>query len=800
MNIPQTLIPTRSFSARITWWVMLTVLIIFIIISYAIYSFSRSSVLTEAVERYQGIMEGTNHQVNNALNVVEIAIANNIPLVEEKLNSPDDMYDVVKRILQLNPNIVGSAIAFEPYFYPSKGVYFSPYAYRDSDEIKTKQLGMADYEYHYMDWYQIPKLLKKSYWSDPYYDTGGGEVAMSTFSQPLFDKEGNFFAILTADISLEWLSETLQQADSINAQISSFNPKSKNTINDTYSFIIGRNATYIAHPDKERILNETYISDALLTPDMTDDYIGYKMLEGEKGYKSFNVDGVESVIFYSPLEHTGWSMGIVVPKKVLFADAQHIGRIILAMMSIGLLILFFVCRSLMKRVTKPLVRFTDSVDEISAGNYDASLPEIHTKDEMRRLYDSFKTMQTSLNTHIEELKNVNEAKGRIESELRIARSIQMAMLPKVFPPYPEREDIDVYALLNPAKEVGGDLYDFFIRDEKLFFCVGDVSGKGIPASLIMAILRALFRTVSAHESNPAKIISSINDVVSVDNDSNMFATLFIGVFDLPTGRLRYCNAGHNAPVILNGEEVHFLDVESNIPVGIMSGMKYELQQIVIPYMTSIFVYTDGLTEAENVHQELFGEDRMIEVAKGIASMPVKEQILDMEKAVSEFTIGAEQSDDLTMMTIQYLYRQDKVIYHQQLVISNKIEEISKLALFVDEVCEKSGVDPSLAMNLNLALEEAVTNVILYAYPEGMEEHIEIEAVCNPLPKRLKFIISDWGKAFDPTTKEDVDITLNAEDRPIGGLGIHLIRQIMDSVNYERIEGKNVLTLRKRLSE
>ena len=172
----------------------------------------------------------------------------------------------------------------------------------------------------------------------------------------------------------------------------------------------------------------------------------------------------------------------------------------------------------------------------------------------------------------------------------------------------------------------------------------------------------------------------------------------------------------------------------------------------------------------------------------------------MEESVSAFTVGAEQSDDLTMLTIQYLHKQDIVIYHQQLVISNKVEEISKLASFVDEVCEKSGVDSTLSMNLNLALEEAVTNVILYAYPEGMEERIEIEAVCNPSPKRLKFIISDWGKAFDPTAKDDVDITMSAEERPIGGLGIHLIRQIMDSVNYERLEGKNILTLRKKLED
>ena len=356
-----------------------------------------------------------------------------------------------------------------------------------------------------------------------------------------------------------------------------------------------------------------------------------------------------------------------------------------------------------------------------------------------------------------------------------------------------------FRCLTPAKEVGGDLYDFYIRDEKLFFCVGDVSGKGVPASLIMAISRALFRTVSAHESNPAKIISTINDVVSVDNESNMFATFFLGVLDLPTGRMRYCNAGHNAPVFVNGEDVHFLKVESNIPLGVMSGFNYEVQTVTMPYKSNIFLYTDGLTEAENAEHCLYGEEQMIKTIQQCVDGSTKDMILRMEQSVANHVLGAEQSDDLTMLDIQYLRKQDEVIMHRQLVIVNKLDEITRLAEFVESVCEEVTIDPSLTMNLNLAIEEAVTNVILYAYPEGIEDRIYIEAVCNPNPRRIKFIISDWGKAFDPTTKDDVDITLSAEDRPIGGLGIHLIRQIMDSVNYERVEGKNILTLRKKLT-
>lgn len=230
----------------------------------------------------------------------------------------------------------------------------------------------------------------------------------------------------------------------------------------------------------------------------------------------------------------------------------------------------------------------------------------------------------------------------------------------------------------------------------------------------------------------------------------------------------------------------------------MIGYSYETQTAEMPYLSSIFLYTDGLTEAEDADHHLFGEDQMIETIQQMENTSAKELIIRMEQAVANHVLGAEQSDDLTMLDIQYLRKQDEVIMHRHLVIVNKLDEITRLSEFVESVCDEVAVDPSLTMNLNLAIEEAVTNVILYAYPEGMEDRIYIEAVCNPNPRRLKFIISDWGKAFDPTTKDDVDISLGVEDRPIGGLGIHLIRQIMDSVNYERVDGKNILTLRKKL--
>ena len=794
MKIPKIFKPSRSIAGRLTLRVILTILLVFIIISGVIAGVAWFAGIGMGVLHYDGAQSTSTEKIGNVFTAVETAISNNEPEVEKNLKNPESMYAIVERILQINPNIVGSAIAFEPDYYPEKGTWYAPYAFRkDSVTIETKQLGNKDYEYHYMDWYQIPKLLSKPYWSEPYFDEGGGDQPMATYSLPLYDSHGDMYAVLTADISLDWLADLTHRLDSIN------NQDQGNTLTrgngHSFSFIIGRGGTYIVHPDKERILNETIFSYCMETETEEDDSVAYKMIEGKKGYSSYWENGKMSFIFYAPVEHIGWSIATVVPHDDIFEDANVISIVFLILMGVGLVIVFFVCYLTIKRITQPLTRFAHSADEIAKGNFMEELPAIHSNDEMLRLRKSFETMQKSLIQQIEETKTINEEKGRIDSELHIAHDIQIAMLPKVFPPFPDRTDIDVYAQQNPAKEVGGDLYDFYIRDEKLFFCIGDVSGKGVPASLVMSVTMALFRNVSAHEAMPDRIVSNINDTLTQNNDSDMFVTLFIGVLDLPTGRLRYTNAGHDAPLLLDAENVRigYLPVDSNLPVGVIPNWKYTSQEAIIDPQTVIFLYTDGLTEAEDSEHRQFGEERIFNTAKSTTP----HQLIDiMTTAVHDFVVNAEQSDDLTMMAIRYTKKQLDVRMQRSITLTNNIDEVPKLAEFVDIVCEAVGFDMSTTMSLNLAMEEAVVNVMNYAYPAGTTGIVNITAEAND--ERLKFVISDSGKPFDPTTKSEVDTTLSAEDRPIGGLGIHLVRQIMDSINYERTDGKNVLTLRKKL--
>ena len=393
------------------------------------------------------------------------------------------------------------------------------------------------------------------------------------------------------------------------------------------------------------------------------------------------------------------------------------------------------------------------------------------------------------------LEAANMDKERISSELTIARNIQLAMLPKTFPPFPERDDINIYSLLTPAREVGGDFYDFFLRDEKLFLCVGDVSGKGVPAALVMAVARSTFRMLSEHESSPDRIVIQMNDTMARDNDYNMFITLFVGVLDLPTGRLRYTNAGHKAPVLVDNQnrlQKRMLPVDSNLPIGTFPDWKYSLQETIISSGTTLFLYTDGLTEAEDAEHNQFGQQRMMDTIHDATAEPL---IKCMEAAVKQFVGETEQSDDLTMMALQYLHKQHEEHCRQSITLPCDTKQIPFLAEFVKSICKEMNLDSTTTMQLNMALEEAVVNVMNYAYPKEMDGDVKIDAYANS--QRMKFVITDSGRPFDPTTHGTIDTTQTAEERSIGGLGIHIMRSYMDSINYERLNGKNILTLRKR---
>ena len=627
----------HSFSLRMSLYILMVAGSVFIFAFWSYFQQARRSVSEEAVEQAQVKLSNAILQIDNVLNSVEVALENLSWMVPEKLENPEYMYELTRQVLRSNPYVVGSAIAFEPSFYADRGVLFSPYSYRLDEGIQSKQLGTEDYEYHYMEWYQIPKLLGKPYWSEPYYDNGGANLIMTTYSLPLYDSNGEMYAVFTADISLEWFAEKVNE---VKLYPNSFN------------FMIGRGGTFLVSDRMEAILNESFFARPLLEGDEDLIETGHRMLNGESGSARASRDGTEYFLFFAPVTTTGWCVCVASLHSDIFAGIDGLWNWLITILGMGVLLLAGFCYFTVRRLTEPMVRFAGSANEIAKGNFNAELPVIKTKDEMKTLHDSFWKMQKSLVDYMDELKKTTASKERIESELRIARSIQMGMVPKMFPPFPEREDVDLYAKLIPAKEVGGDLYDFFIEGDKLYFIVGDVSGKGVPASLVMAVTCRLFRTLAAHFHTPAEIVKALNDTLAENNESNMFCTAFMGVLDLKTGKMQYCNAGHNAPMVITPTgEVNYMKVVPNLPLGLFEGFPFVGQECDIALGVSLFLYTDGVTEAENMEHSLYSDERLLELlAKQRSQMPctIVNAVLD---DVNKHADGAEQSDDITIMCI-----------------------------------------------------------------------------------------------------------------------------------------------------
>ena len=778
----------RKLSVKLSLWVVLFAAVIFnASLGFFVWQ-AREAVHQEAISRATQILDKTSLRVEGILNRVEVATQMTEWLVQRHPDKADSMFVYSRGMLQNNPDFYNCSIAFEPYYFKDKGRYFSAYSKINGDTIRTIQGGSDHYQYFYMDWYLMPKLLDHPCWTEPYMDFDAptnGYAMVTSYCQAIKNKEGNVVGVINTSLSLNWLSQT----------ISEIKPYP-----NSYSIMIGRGGTFFVHPDTTKITRQTIFTQTIDKPDTALTALGYAMQRGEEGMKRMTIDNTDCYVFYKPLGQTGCSMAIVCPESDIFGGFNRLRHIVWAIVTGGLLLMLVFFIRLITRELRPLQQLAKETETIASGQFNAKIPDFYRIDEIGQLSHSFTDMQQSLVRYIEELKDTTIQKASIESELNIARAIQMAMLPKTFPPFPDCDEVSIYGQLTPAKAVGGDLYDFYIRDGKLFFCIGDVSGKGIPASLVMAVTRALFRTISAHESMPERIVSQLSNTIAEDNEMNMFVTMFVGVLDLETGHMRYCNAGHDAPLLIsrNGHRIGLLPVDSNLPAGVMPGWTFSQQDSAIDMGTTIFLYTDGLTEAENSAHGQFGEQRITDTAQADAVERSPHALIDqMTTAVHAFVGDAEQSDDLTMMAIQYNpSKSDNGQRRHSITLPNDIMTIPQLQSFVDEVAEDACLDMSLITSLELAIEEAVVNVMKYAYPQDTKGTVNIVATVED--DCLSFVISDSGSPFDPTAKADVNTTLSAEERPIGGLGIHLVRQIMDETIYERQDDRNILTLRKIL--
>lgn len=388
--------------------------------------------------------------------------------------------------------------------------------------------------------------------------------------------------------------------------------------------------------------------------------------------------------------------------------------------------------------------------------------------------------------------------ARIESELGLANRIQTHMLPTIFPPLPDREEIELFATMDPAKAIGGDFYDFFmIDDKKIALVMADVSGKGIPAALVMVITKTLLKNQANMGDSPAEIFSKVNHMLCEGNDDDMFVTAWLGVLDTETGVLTYSNAGHNPPLLKKGNgSFEYLRNNPGMVLAGIDGIRYQDYELVIMPGDELFLYTDGVTESINEKEEFYGAERMKNYLNNHIGDTTKKMLHGLRRDISRFAGNAEQFDDITMMMLKYRDKR-KAEKIKELTISANNDNLMHVTAFVEAELEKANCSPKMMNQIAVCVEEIFVNIAKYAYPKRQDDVVigfKIEG------DELLIRFSDHGVPFDPLMKKDPDVELSLEDREEGGLGIYIVKKTMDDVKYEYQNGANVLTLKKKISE
>lgn len=617
--------PIQSFSTRLSLNVVLVVSILFLIALLTVAIFSHLLITDEANKSANNTLAASIADIEKTLQSVEAVTENAAWMAEENCNNEDFLYHITEKVVSTNPYIIGSAIAFDTNRF--QGQYqFAPYACSDNKTGKITHKRLDDnYNYFPSEWFATPYKSGAPHWSEPYFDKGGADCMMSTYSYPIKDKQGKVFAIITADISLDWLT---QKAESIHPYEHSFT---------TLLSKEGR-------PLSENKANVRVIDNKVLVQHMTN---------GQYGTTGFKENSKRGFTVFGPFDN-GWSMAITSQYRDVLHRSIQMHKILFIVGIIGLIVLFFTCYRIIRTLTKPITEFTDVAQAMAAGDFKAQLPVIKSQDELLHLHESFDQLQKSFISYIDELKTTTAANERMESELYIARAIQQGMLPSEFP---QKEAYNLHAMLTPAKEVGGDYYNFFEKDNLLYFSIGDVSGKGVPAALVMAITQAACKFFFKMNLPVKQVISELNNTASDGNDTNMFATMFAGCLNLDTLTMEYCNAGHNHIIVIparSDQQPYYLMAKANLALGLFADFQYEKESLQLERGCRLILYTDGVTEAENAQQAQYGDERLLATTSTpeFRQLDAQGMVDHIYKSVQAFTDGNEQNDDITILCVK----------------------------------------------------------------------------------------------------------------------------------------------------
>lgn len=491
-------------------------------------------------------------------------------------------------------------------------------------------------------------------------------------------------------------------------------------------------------------------------------------------------------------------VGIVFREQKLAQLEQQYLWIAIASMVKDMLLMCAVIALISQRTIRPLRALNFSTQEIAKGNLDTNLPPVNSHDEVGRLTQSFRQMQDSLQLYIRNLQETTAAKQKLESELSIAAQIQRTLIPKISADSQSHLPYEISAFLKPARIVGGDLYDFFLlNSDRLCLIIGDVADKGFPAALLMARTVTLIRTLISPFSNPSDILTVVNRELCAENEECLFVTLFCGVLELQSGNFIYASGGHDAPLLIREQQAAFLDLETAPPLGLYEDAEFPQNECLLLRHDLILFYTDGITEAMNSEGEIFSQERLIEIVNSPSLVNPARVIRTIQHFCQQFVGNAAQSDDITLLAVQYLplspFFQMANIMEWNLSINSELTELAEVKQHLSKILQAANLTVELIEDVQLIVEEVLVNIIQYGYENCTQGNIDLAIEMNL--DQLILTFKDNAKPFNPLTEiSSPDLTMNDEQRSLGGLGFFLVQELAEQVNYFYQNAQNILTV------
>ena len=631
----------HGLASRLSLWIVSLSVLIFLAVLITNHFLSRALLDSYVEKLASAATSSTVEQIESVFNRAETNANSLASVVAIAGTTEAEIHKAIRALLPINTRTFGMTVALEPHSLIDTLGDFSPYYYKEGDELIYENLATDDYDYKNQSWYSEPKKINAPMWSDPYFDEGGGNVQMITYSKPIYlPGTSEFAGIATADIKLTWLDRI---ADEIKVGKSG------------YGYIISRNDIVIAHPD--RSLNMKNLADVVSDNIKPGDWQKYLDSKSSSASVSLKVpcpyQHGNCRIAIESLANTGWKVIVVSPEQDYVSDINILTRNISYIAVTGIVVLLLVIMTVTRRVTSPLANLALATKDIGAGNLDTEIPEAVRQDEIGALTDDFSSMRSALKTYIKEVQTATAKQQKLESEIQIAKDIQMSMIPGYGNAFINNDVFQLYALLRPARTVGGDLYYFQQSDQMLHFILGDVSDKGVPAALFMAKTVTLYTRALRDKLSPGQTFSMMNDILAENNDACMFVTALCGTIDLKTGSVVMSNAGHMDPVIKDSKSTREHAIKGATALGLMDAVEYPDIKFKLDHHTSMIMYTDGISEAHDIDSNQYSDERLIELIKYIDTSNSEDAGKKIIDSVDRFADKVEQFDDITILIFRY---------------------------------------------------------------------------------------------------------------------------------------------------